>query len=458
MAAFAAGLPTTGGQTFFENVFAVRHGEAIEFSSDNQRNLRFWNLDSIEPGHKRVSDHAEALRHELDRAVSVQLRRRSVGIGSHLSSGRDSSAVTTAAALALRDSGQSLMAFTGAPRSGFAGPAVGDRIADESNLAAVTAATYPEIRHVVCRSRKRPLAIELRRLSANHHYPITNPSALHWEAEIYDQARRHGVGVLLAGSLGNYSLSANGPHNFRDIWLDQGARAWWKQARRVGQMTWSHWRSIANITFGPDLPRTVHTSLLRAGGRSPRAIIDASIWSGPLQAMVEELQALAVPYEGMDRGYREFRKFHLLAGDDAQKLSLATAGIDLRDPTSDRRLVELCLAIPADQLASRASEPSPVYRRAFAERIPQRVLCNRARGYQGADWYEMFEPAEVMALFEHLANNPAVEGLLDFESIRSRISSWPRSGDRDWAKLAPYRSGLLRALALADFIDFHFPR
>jgi asparagine synthase (glutamine-hydrolysing) len=160
----------------------------------------------------------------------------------------------------------------------------------------------------------------------------------------------------------------------------------------------------------------------------------------------------------MADGYRELRKSHMLDGDAAQRMTLAVAGIDQRDPTSDRRLVELCLAIPPDLFASRPVEPSPVYLSAFGDRIPGPVLHNRRRGYQGADWYEMFEPAEVGVLFDQLAGNPAVEALLEMEAIRARIASWPRSGDRNWARLAPYRNVVLRALALADFVDFHFPR
>ena len=457
-AAFAAALPVTGSESFFAGIVAVRHGEAVLFSKGKHQNRRFWDFGSIEPGTAQRTDHGEALRHELDRAVSSQMRRRSGPIGSHLSAGRDSSAVTASAALALRDSGETVVALTGAPNAAFSGPAVGNRIADESSLAGVTAAAYPEVRHVICRSRKRPLATEIRKLSAVHHYPIPNPSALHWEAEIFDQARDQGVTVLLAGGMGNYSISANGPHHLRDIWLEQGLGTWLGQAGRVGGLSWDRWRSIGNITFGPDLPRALHSMVLRLGGRSPRATIDAAIWREPVRSMAEELQAAQAPYEGMKRGYREFRKFHILAGDEVQKLSLAVAGIDLRDPTSDRRLVELCLAIPPELLASRPVEPSPVFLSAFADRIPDPVLFNRRRGYQGADWYEMFEPAEVGALFEQLAGNPAVEALLDMDAIRARIASWPRSGDRTWAKLAPYRTRLLRALALADFVDFHFPR
>jgi asparagine synthase (glutamine-hydrolysing) len=160
----------------------------------------------------------------------------------------------------------------------------------------------------------------------------------------------------------------------------------------------------------------------------------------------------------MKEGYRELRKSHILNGDEAQRMSLVVAGIDQRDPTSDRRLVEFCLTIPPEWLASRPVEPSPVYLSAFGDCIPEPVLYNRRRGYQGADWYQLFEPKEVGGLFEQLAGNPAVEALLNMDAVRARMRSWPRSGDRNWAKLAPYRTGVLRALALADFVDFHFPR
>jgi asparagine synthase (glutamine-hydrolysing) len=457
VATFAAGLPVSGAETFFEDIFTVRHGEAIELSADGQLQKRLWDPREIAPVPRDRFDYGEALRHELDRAVIAQSRRRAGHIGTHLSAGRDSSAVTATAALTVSHSDEPIFAFTGAPNEGYCGPSIGNRIADESELAAMTAA-HAQVEHVICRSRKRSLAHELRIRSAAHHYPIANPSAIHWEAEIFDQAGKRGVTVLLAGFTGNYTISSNGPRHLRDLWLDQGAVPWWKQAWRIGRTSWGQWRTICNLTFGPDLPGPAHSVLLRLGGRSPRVSPDASLWNDPLRSLAEQVQARQRPYEGMKEGYRELRKSHILNGDEAQRMSLAVAGIDQRDPTSDRRLVELCLAIPPDLLASRPVEPSPVYVNAFGDRIPEAVLHNRRRGYQGADWYEMFEPAEVGALFEQLAGNPAVEALLDMEAIRTRIASWPRSGDPNWVRLAPYRNSLLRALALADFVDFHFPR
>ena len=456
-ATFAADLPATGPETCFEDIFNVRHGEAIELSSGCQRGRRIWDPAGIAPPRPSRSDYPEALRHELDRSVRAQLRRRTGPVATHLSAGRDSSAVTAAAAVALSPTGHFPIALTGAPNEDFFGPSIGNRIADESGLAALTAA-HAGAEHVICRSRKRSLADELRIRTAAHHCPIANPSAIYWEAEIFDEARRRGATVLLAGFMGNYTISSNGPRHLRDLWLDQGALPWWKQAWRIGRTSWDQWRAICNLTFGPDLPGLAHSTLLRLGGRSLQVTPDAALWRDPLRSLTEQAQARQRPYEGMKEGYRELRKFHVLNGDETQRMSLVVAGIDQRDPTSDRRLVEFCLSIPPEWLVSRPVEPSPVYLSAFGDRIPEPVLYNRRRGYQGADWYEMFEPAEVSALFERLAGNPAVEALLDMEAIRARIGTWPRTGDRNWAKLAPYRNRLLRALALADFVDFHFPR
>ena len=52
---------------------------------------------------------------------------------------------------------------------------------------------------------------------------------------------------------------------------------------------------------------------------------------------------------------------------------LATHGLDVRDPTADRRVLEYCLAIPPEQFIL-GGVPRSLARRAFADRLPAAVL------------------------------------------------------------------------------------
>ena len=67
-------------------------------------------------------------------------------------------------------------------------------------------------------------------------------------------------------------------------------------------------------------------------------------------------------------------------------------GIDTRDPTSDRRLVELCLSIPDEQFLHNGVARS-VARRTMAGLLPDAILNERRRGLQSADWRNGFDAA-----------------------------------------------------------------
>jgi asparagine synthase (glutamine-hydrolysing) len=66
---------------------------------------------------------------------------------------------------------------------------------------------------------------------------------------------------------------------------------------------------------------------------------------------------------------------------------LAGWGLDWRDPTADRRLVEYCLSVPMEQYLG-AGERRWLGRRALSDRLPAAVLDAKDRGYQAVDWHE----------------------------------------------------------------------
>jgi len=137
-------------------------------------------------------------------------------------------------------------------------------------------------------------------------------------------------------------------------------------------------------------------------------------------------------------------------------LSLACWGLDVRDPTADRRLVELCFSFPPEQLVSANSE-RPVYEAAFGDRIPREVLASRRRGYQTADWFELFRKEEIREAFRAYRQNAIVGELVDFQQIDRLLNAWPSGGWHRDEIIDLYRNKLLGTLALASFIAVHFP-
>jgi asparagine synthase (glutamine-hydrolysing) len=132
---------------------------------------------------------------------------------------------------------------------------------------------------------------------------------------------------------------------------------------------------------------------------------------------------------------------------------LAGWGLDQRDPTADKRLVEYCLGVPMDSYLSKGV-PRDLPRRALADRLPPSVLNERRKGYQAADWHEGLTAAryEIEAEVDRLAECESAAQALDIERLRAMFESWPSSGWERFEIRNSYRHALLRGLSAGHFL------
>jgi len=152
---------------------------------------------------------------------------------------------------------------------------------------------------------------------------------------------------------------------------------------------------------------------------------------------------------------RERRRAFLEASDGGDYCNGMRAGwgIDTRDPTSDRRVVEFCLAIPEEQFLWHG-EPRSLYRRAFEPVLPAAEIIARKRGYQAADWHEGLTAARAQLEVELgcLENSAGARRMLDLPRLRRLVEDWP-SGDWHGEDVTrQYRLVLMRAIATGLFI------
>jgi asparagine synthase (glutamine-hydrolysing) len=438
--------------TLFQGIAKVLPGEAVEFRGGDMRSIEPWDLSAISPRPASIEEFGEALRETLDVAVMAQLRRGRGKVASHLSAGRDSSAVTATAALALATSGEELIALTAAPRAGFADGAGHDWLIDESDLAAATAQAHANIRHQICRPDGDTIMDQLDELHRHHFAPIMNLSNMPWSIQLTRTAAEQGASVLLSGANGNFSISNGGDGYLIDLFREEGLGAWWRQADRAS----SDWLKLAHQLVAPWLPRPVYQALRQVSRRATPASEPLPTLARPLRDRAEAIRAEHFRDWRPPRSYRELVKQTLAGIDDAQKFPSALWGVDVRDPTSDRRVIELCLSLPASAMFSGDSD-RPVYEAAFADRLPRQVLRNRQRGYQCADWFERFSAERLRDSFRCYLGNPLVREIVDQQYVEQQLDRWPRTGWQD-SIVEPYRNQLMGTLAIASFVDTHFPR
>lgn len=456
VADFLALMPETRSTTFFEAIEKVEPGHILSVSEGSRVSRRFWQPSLVPIRFKRSEEYEDALREKLDEAVAARLRGAQDKVGTHLSAGLDSGAVTATAARLLSPSGGRVFAFTSVPAPGFEESGPAHSIADEGPLAAMTAARYPNIYHVLVRAGPRSPLDSLERHFFLAERPVLNLVNFPWWDAIHDSAKERGLRVLLTGIIGNMSFSYSGMEHLSEL-LATGRLVRLTSQSIALRRNGTRWGTIGAQALGPFLPRTLWNAIGRARGKG---------WDlGQYTALrPEALDGMGVRQRaresGLDFSYRpiangaEMRLWVLRRADPGNynKAALGGWGIDSRDPTGDRRLVEFCLRVPTEQYLARGT-PRGLARRALRDRLPQEVLQEKRKGYQAADWAEGFRAHrdQLREEIERIGSGYASE-LLDIERMRRLIDEVPAGAANDSRSAEAYRLALLRGLSAGHFI------
>jgi asparagine synthase (glutamine-hydrolysing) len=452
MAGFLALLPETADETYFEGVRKVRSGHVVTVAAGRVCSRRYWNPRSKLLRLAGPADYEEAVREGLDRAVAAQLRGAGARVGAHLSGGLDSSAVAATAARTLGGEG-SVVAYTSVPRDGWNGGG-GDSLADEGPLAAAVAALYPNMEHVrIAAGGGSPFAV-MERASDLHERPVLNACNGVWFDAILQDAADRGLKVLLTGQCGNLSFSQDGMallgSLLREARVPQLARTAWSLLRHGARAG-----TVAARILGPLLPRSALQGIARLRGKSGDLADFTALNPALLPAMRQRARASARDLADRSRDPRDAWTWGLERVDfgNFNKGALGGWGVDLRDPTADRRLIELCLTIPPEQFLA-GGIPRSLARRALADRLPRIVLDERRKGYQAADWNEGLSAArpELADAIERIAQVPEAAALLDLDKMRRLVEAWPDGGWHRDRTIASYRQALLRGTSAGHFM------
>lgn len=451
LAEFVADVPPRGdGRSFLAGVRALGPGHWALVTSRGIAVERYWEPSRRPLRLARPEQYGEALREQLDRAVERRLRRAGGLVGSQLSSGLDSSSVTTSAALALAGRDEGLIAFTSAPREGFDGPVVAGRIGDETEIAAATARLHPNIDHRVV----RPSGLSALKLMDSSQrlagQPVGHVCNNVWWQAINRSAGEAGVRVMLTGEAGNFTISAGlGLDTLGDLGRSRSPGRWLREARALRRRGDFSWAQMLNASLGPLLPESLYARL--RGRRPELPPFVAPGWREVMRGRLESDGWEVRPTR--DSAGRRWKMLRMTDPGTFRKRSLAEWGVEERDPTNDRRLVEFCFSLPPEALLD-GGVRRPALRRALAGRVPDAVLDQRLRGQQMPDWYEQIGAGEVRAFARAEAESGLAGSLIDLDAVDETARSWPTAGWEQRPVIYLYRMHLLRTLAATRFVSW----
>ena len=458
-AEFLALLPEYGPSSFFAGISRVEAGQLVTVSAGGIQVAHHWQPRRDPLKLAKADDYAEGLRHHLDQAVEARLRGVGDRVAAHLSAGYDSSAVASSAACLMARQGGEVEAFTAVPRAGYAIDARDRRLGDEGELAAATAALYPNMRHILVRPNGRTVVDDLDRDFFLFERPLVNACNQRWWKTINDEVRARGHKVLLTAVLGNFSISYHGQERLAELTAKGSFLALAREGYGVVRSGRLSLASMLASAFGPWVPQAAWRAAHRMLRGSERDLASYSALS------MERRRALDIDGraagQDLDFSYRprkngfDSRLWALRRVDlgNVNKGALAGWGVDQRDPTTDRRLVEFSLSVPMEAYLSHG-ETRALAQRAFAGRIPERVLAERRKGVQAIDWHENVSsmPGAVREEIERLVQVPAAATALDLPRMRRLAEEWPEEGWHGPNTDADYRFALMRGLVSGHFL------
>jgi asparagine synthase (glutamine-hydrolysing) len=277
-----------------------------------------------------------------------------------------------------------------------------------------------------------------------------------WWDEINDLAKARRLGVMLTGQAGNLSFSYAGvewlPQLFASFrWLELA-----RLARGLNRHGWPASRLAATI-LGPHLPRGAWRLLLKLFKRNPQDLIADSCVNPELEAILDErARARGLDTRLGPRQASAEKRLEALRRYDPgnhNKGMLAGWGIDFRDPTADRELLEFCLRVPDRQFVL-GGQPRSLARRALKGRVPAEVVSETRKGLQGADWYVALDRSrgDVEEELRRIVDCAPAAGILDAGKLQSLVRKWPEGGWQDPAVERAYRNALLKAVSAGHFV------
>lgn len=425
VAAQVNGAVPRAGETFFQGVRALPAGTLLLASRRGVVRQTYWALRPQPLLCLRDDrEYAAALEEVLFRVVSGYTAGEPVGVT--VSGGMDSPSVAASLRLAVPE----------VPVRAFAWSAPEIPAADESAPAAA-----------VCEA----LGLERTWIRADLHWPLCGADGMRtapgtpfrlfyeevWEAT-HRAVREAGLRVLFTGASGDH-LFGGDVYSYPDLFLD-GCWAELLRQMRAHQRaaSLSPLLLIRGMLLGP---------LLRQGAAPrPSPVVP---WLRPEWAA--RLEPPPAPLRGETLGQtlrlqllRDPFLPHIL---EQSTRHAAAAGVSLRHPLFDHRLVEFAASLPATQ-AFHAGQRKTILRRVMRGRLPDTVLDFRGKIY----------PSAILARGLRERERPKVEALL--AGMRAAEMGYV-DGDRlrrayeEYAAGKTNRSLFWHTLALEDWLRRH---
>ena len=368
-----AGIDRT--TTPYAAIRAVPGGQQLAWRGRELRIDRWWRPESrptVWYGHER--EYAEETRELLTRAVAAQLRS-STPVSTTLSGGLDSGSVTATAARLLASRGMRLTAYTSVPEDGLRPSERPSWDADDRHYAAAVAAQHPNIDHKFVSPEGTCVLDVLHSIHRRACTPVKPATNQIWLDRISTLAANAGSRVLLLGERGNAAFSWHGSGVVWELATLGRIRPALAHAAAEAR---SRETNIARVLAG-----AVRSGLREKFGRG-RMGDDVAPPSRQLLNRPPATHLRANEYAQPAGSRAMWAAFLMTPKHVWTAEAVPQWGIEWRDPTGDRRLLERLLRYPQSAFHI-GGHPRGLAREAMVGLLPDAVRLRRTRGAQAPD-------------------------------------------------------------------------
>lgn len=445
--------------TVYENINQIPPSHSITVRNGTVKFTRYCNSpagESLKLGSNE--EYEEAFREVFDKAVTARLRTHRQ-VGAHLSGGLDSGSVASFAAKALSIGNKRLHSFSYVPVDDF-----NDNWTPRSRFSDERPYIQSTVQHVGNISENylnfqgiSPLS-EINDWLDTMEMPYKFFENSFWLKGIYEKASQQGIGVLLNGQRGNWTVSWGPAIDYQVLLMKK--LKWLRLYHEVKQFS---------LNMG-----TGRKQVLSVVGKKAFPLLGKMFSSNeeaefPMLINPQFAQRTKVLERIQEHGFNrtdyslqsayEIRKtqfeqlyYWSLNGTIGTKLSLRYS-IWERDPTNDLRVVRFCLAVPEEQYVQNGVDRSLI-RRATVNYLPDKVRLNQqTRGVQGADGVHRMAPAWKLFIEEiqQLIKDPSVSEYLNIKEIKSALSEIQQEAKPEYVYEFGFRI-LMRSLIFSRFM------
>ena len=371
-------------ETPVKDIYRPAPAQYISYMNGKLEKEIYWKpFDNFKEYRYSSDDEYKSQFRELwDKAVKGQIRdKKNTSI--LLSGGLDSTAVAAIAAPYLKESEEKLYSYTSVPMKGYKADNSGYDVEDESEDVEKTAAFYGNIvTNYVDLDGKNPWEL-ISKAVESMEIPVKSIQNFLWIFEAMEKAYSNNSRIMLTGSYGNTSISYTNLNLYMNLlYKDKKYLKLKKEidafSKSMGFNSRYAWKQIFR-----DNNQEFEKSSYPFGDSYVSRDMTAKFDSDKKLYDIGKTSFLA----SRDIEHSRKNKVHPLAmrqlGETHTKQSLFT-GVLLRDPTIDKRVIEFCIHIPAEQFCKNGIDRRlvKVY---LKDIMPPHVMNFDKKGKQSAD-------------------------------------------------------------------------